>query len=136
MAGSSVLNGNLSGDFNFHWRWSALLWILIGFGSSLYFWQKAWPGDDSRATRKGIIKGSAVLLLPCLWWLTFPLRFLSGQHFWDVAIGLAAAAAVLSFGAWMVIRLIKAFERSDTEDLNALDSANAGSAPADPPSKK
>jgi flagellar biogenesis protein FliO len=43
------------------------------------------------------------------------LRFLSGQHFWDVMSGLIAAAAVLSFGAWMVIKLIRAFEQSDAE---------------------
>ncbi len=83
-----------------------------------------------------MITGSAVLLVPCLWWLTFPLRFLSGQHFWDVAIGLIAAATVLSYGACMVIRLIKAFERSDAEDLNALDSAHAQPSVVNPPAKK
>jgi hypothetical protein len=88
------------------------------------------------ATRKDIIKGSAALLLPSLWWITFPLRFLSGQHFWDVVIGLAAAATVLTFGAWMVIRLIKAFERSDLEDLKALDSADAELAGKESSSKK
>jgi hypothetical protein len=36
---------------------------------------------------------------------------------------LIAAAIVLSFGAWMVIKLIKAFEKSDADDLNALDTA-------------
>ena len=114
------------GDFSFQWRWNTLLWAFIGFGTNAYFWRKVWPVTGrASATRKDIIKASAVLFLPCLWWITFPLRFLSGQHFWDVVIGLAAAATVLTFGAWMVIRLIKAFERSDMEDLKALDSADA-----------
>jgi len=121
-----------SGDFNFHWRWNAWLWVFIGLGSTLYFWRKIWPPEDRpSATRREIVKGSAVLTLPGLWWILFPLRFLSGQHFWDVVIGLAAAAAVLTFGAWMVTRLIKAFERSDREDMNALNSADAAAARAE-----
>ncbi|HEY4414712.1 MAG TPA: hypothetical protein VGO57_03385 [Verrucomicrobiae bacterium] len=105
-----------SGDFYFHWQWSALLWIAIGLVSNAYFWRKIWPPAGRAAvTRRGAILGSLALALPCLWWLTFPLRFLSGQHFWDVMSGLIAAAAVLSFGAWMVIKLIKAFEQSDND---------------------
>ena len=121
------------GDFNFHWRWNAWLWVFIGLGSTLYFWRKIWPpADRPAATRREIVKGSAVLALPGSWWILFPLRFLSGQHFWDVVIGLAAAAAVLTLGAWMVTRLIKAFERSDQEDLNALNAADAAAAPTEP----
>jgi hypothetical protein len=125
------------GDFSFQWRWNTLLWAFIGFGSNAYFWRKVWPmAGRTAATRKDIIKGSTALLLPSLWWITFPLRFLSGQHFWDVVIGLAAAATVLTFGAWMVIRLIKAFERSDLEDLKALDSGDAELAGRESSSKK
>jgi hypothetical protein len=120
------------GDVYFRWRWNGLLWVFIGVVSSLYFWRKVWPpGDRPAATRREIIKGSILLGLPGLWWLTFPLRFLSGQHFWDVAVGLAAAAAVLTFGAWMVTRLIKAFESSDREDLAALKSGEKASTGAD-----
>jgi hypothetical protein len=113
------------GDFHFHLRWLGLLWFVIGFGSTTFFWRKIWPPqNDPTATRKDVVIGSIVLVVPGLWWLTFPLRFLSGQHFWDVMTGLIAAAMVLSFGAWMVIKLIKAFEQSDTSDLNASDAAN------------
>jgi len=126
-----------NGDFYFHWRWSALPWIFIGFGSNAYFWRKIWPpAGRAQATRKDIIKGSAALLLPCLWWLAFPLRFLSGQHFWDVVEGLVAAAAVLTFGAWMVTRLIKAFEQSDADGLNAPNPTNPESAAAESNPKK
>jgi hypothetical protein len=108
------------GSFNFHWQWIALLWIAIGVVTNAYFWRKVWPSSaQATVTRKDIFTGAVVLGVPCLWWLTFPLRFLSGQHFWDVMAGLIAAAAVLSFGAWMVIKLIKAFEQSDTDDLKA-----------------
>ena len=106
------------GEMAFHLGWPSLVWCLIGTGSCLYFWRKIWPPDDrSRPTRRETIIGSLVLLLPSLWWLTFPLRFLSGQTFWDVACGLVFAALVLSFGAWMVTRLVKAFEHTDAEDL-------------------
>jgi hypothetical protein len=107
----------IDGNVIFHWRWVAVPWILVGFGSTAYLWYKVWPPENRPgATRKDIIIGSLVFIIPCLWWLTFPLRFLSGQHFWDVAEGLIAAAIVLSFGAWMVIRLIKAFETSDVKE--------------------
>ena len=106
------------GEMAFRWGWPTLVWCLIGTGSCLYFWRKIWPPDNRPpATRRDIIIGLTVLLLPCLWWLTFPLRFLSGQTFWDVSGGLVFAALVLCFGAWMVTRLVKAFEHTDTEDL-------------------
>ena len=106
-----------NGDFHFHWQWIALLWIFIGLGTNAFFWRKVWPAKGQATTRKDILIGAVVLGVPFLWWLTFPLRFLSGQHFWDVISGLIAAGLVLSFGAWMVIKLIKAFEQSDTDDL-------------------
>ena len=105
-----------NGDLLFQWRWPVPLWALIGFVSTAYFWQKIWPRDQA-ATRKGIVKGSIALLLPGLWWLLFPLRSLSGQHFWDVTKGLIAAAIVLSFGAWMVIRLGRGFEDDAAGDI-------------------
>jgi hypothetical protein len=116
------------GNLYFHWRWNGLFWVFIGFGSCLYFWRKVWPPENRlTVTRRSIVTGSVVLALPCIWWITFPLRFMSGQHFWDVVIGLAAAAMVLTFGAWMVTRLILAFERSDQEDLAASQTTEAAS---------
>jgi len=106
------------GELLCRWCWATLIWGLTGGGTCLYFWRQIWPPPDSPpTTRKRIIIGSVVLLVPCVWWLTFPLRFLSGSDFRDVICGLIAAAIVLSFGAFMVIKLIRAFERSDTLDL-------------------
>ena len=106
------------GEMTFRWGWPTLVWCLIGTGSCLYFWRKIWPPDDrSRPTRREIIVGSLVLLLPSLWWLTLPLRFLKGQTLRDVGSGLVVAALVLSFGAWVLARLVKAFEHTDAEDL-------------------
>jgi peptidoglycan/LPS O-acetylase OafA/YrhL len=106
------------GQLSCRWCWATLVWSLIGGGTCLYFWRQIWPPPGyPKAARKKIILGSVVLLVPCLWWLTFPLRFLSGPDFRDVTCGLIAAAIVLSFGACMVIKLIRAFERSDTLDL-------------------
>jgi hypothetical protein len=100
-----------NGDLAFQWRWLVLLWAVIGFASTAFFWRKVWPPPRRPdATRKDIVLGSIVLALPGLWWLIFPLRSLSGQHFWQVVLGLSIAAVVLSFAAFMVIRLGKAFE--------------------------
>ena len=106
------------GEMAFRWGWPTLVWCLIGTGSCLYFWRKIWPPDDrSRPARRDVIIGALVLLLPGLWWLTLPLRFLSGQTLTDVSGGLVVAALVLSFGAWVITRLVKAFEHTDAEDL-------------------
>lgn len=102
------------GDLSFHWRWLVLPWALIGLAGTIYFWRKIWPPPHRPdATRKDIVKGALALVLPGLWWLLFPLRSLSGQHFWQVVEGLSIAAIVLSFGAFMVIRLARAFEEDD-----------------------
>jgi FtsH-binding integral membrane protein len=108
------------GDFAFHWRWQILLWAVIGLVSTLYFWRKIWPPENQpAAARKDIVEGSLTLALPGLWWLIFPLRFLSGQHFWNVVEGLTIAAVVLTIGAFMIIRLGKAFENDDKAEIGS-----------------
>lgn len=105
-------------DLSFQWRWLILPWAFVGLASTIYFWRKIWPPESRpRAPRKDIVKGSLALLLPGLWWLLFPLRSQSGGHRWDVIKGLVAAALVLTFGAWMVFHLGKAFEK-DSDDTN------------------
>lgn len=100
-----------NGDLSFQWRWLVLLWAVLGLGSTIYFWRKIWPPPNRpEATRKDIVIASIVLAMPGVWWLLFPLRSQSGQHFWQVLTGLSIAAIVLAFGAFMVIRLAKAFE--------------------------
>ncbi len=105
-----------NGDLIFHWRWMVLLWAVIGFASTVYFWRKIWPPQNRVATRKDILIGTLALLLPGLWWLIFPLRSISGENRWSVITGLAIAAAVLTFGAWMVTRLGKAFEADEAAE--------------------
>lgn len=114
------------GESAFRWNWAILVWILIGVGSSLYFWRQIWPPKErSQPTRTQIVLGSAVLVIPGLWWLTTPLWHLKGQTLRDVGGGLIAAVMVLSFGAWMVTRLIKAFDNVDRQDLADLDTTEA-----------
>lgn len=102
------------GDLIFHWRWLIVLWAAIGMVSTVYFWRKVWPIRRQTAPpHKDIAKGTIVLLAPGLWWLLFPLRSLSGEHFLQVMEGLIAATLVLGFGAWMLYLLGKAFEAND-----------------------
>jgi hypothetical protein len=106
------------GGLSFHWRWQILLWAFIGLASTFYFWRKIWPPENRPpAKRKDIVAGSIVLAVPGLWWLIFPLRSQSGgQHFWQVVVGLSIAAVVLSFGAWMIVRLGRGFEEEDADN--------------------
>jgi hypothetical protein len=109
-----------NGDLSFQWRWPILPWAFIGLASTVYFWHAIWPSQNRTVTRKDIVTGSIVLALPGLWWLISPLRSLSGQHAHEVIEGLVAAALVLSFGAWMIIRLGRGFLEEDAEDLKNL----------------
>jgi hypothetical protein len=121
-----------NGGLSFEWQWPIAPWALGGAASAIYFWRKIWPlPNQPDATRKDVVKGFVVLLVPGLWWLVLPLRSFSGQHFWDVVKGLTAAIIVLSFGAWMVIHLGKSFERVDAEDLereNERENRDSGAA--------
>lgn len=109
------------GAFRFHWRWPQIVWAVIGYLSTAYFWHKAWPAKHhSNATRKDIFKATIVFALPCLWWLTLPLRLDSGEHLKDVLAGIMAATIVLSMVGWMLFRLFKAFEDTDKYDLEYL----------------
>lgn len=105
-----------NGDLTFQWRWLVLVWAVIGYAGTIFFWRKVWPKNRD-ARRKDIVTGSLVLAVPGVWWLIFPLRSMSGQHFWQVVEGLAIAAAVLTFGAFMVIRLGRGFEADDDKDV-------------------
>jgi hypothetical protein len=110
---------DLDGGFSFHWRWQILLWAIIGLASTFYFWRKIWPPENRPpAKRKDIVAGSIALGVPGVWWLIFPLRALSGsgQHFWQVVLGLSIAAAALTFGAWMIVRLGRGFEEEDADN--------------------
>ena len=106
---------------HFHWHWLALLWIIIGAGSSTFFCHKMWPPPSyPAANRSDRIKGLIVLIVPSFWWLAFPLRLLTGRHLWDAVAPFIAVAMALSYGAWAVRRLVHFFESSDEYDLNAL----------------
>src|ERR1700734_3453871 len=116
------------GVFAFHWRWQILLWAVIGLVSTLYFWRKTQPAENRpAAARKDIVEGSLALALPGLWWLIFPLRSQSGQHFWQVVGGLSIAAVVLTIGALMIIRLGRAFENDDEAEIGPSSSSDEDS---------
>ena len=105
-----------SGEVEFHWQRSAWLWIALGLVGPVYFWRQIWPGQTvspAGAARRQI-KGWAALLVPSLMWMAYPLRFISGQQRLNVGIGLGVAAMVLTFGGWMVFRLIKGFADEET----------------------
>ena len=105
-----------NGDLTFHWRWMVLCWALIGIVSTVYFWHKIWPPENRAPTRKGIIEAVIAVALPGIWWLIFPLRSQSGEHLREVLAGLIAAAIALSFGAWMIFRLGRAFEEDKDDE--------------------
>lgn len=108
-----------NGDFSFHWRWLVALWAVIGFLSTAFFWRKVWPPPQRpAATRRDIVIGAMALGVPAVWWLLLPLRSYSGEHFREVMTGLTAAALVLTFGAWMVMRLGRAFEADKPDGPN------------------
>lgn len=110
------------GGFRFHWCWPQIIWTVIGYLSTAYFWHKAWPAKrHAAAGRRDIFKATVVFAVPFLWWATLPLRLDSGPDLKDVITGVIAAVIVLSFVGWMLFRLFKAFEDTDKYDLEHLD---------------
>ena len=108
------------------WIWRSLLWGLVGGGTCMYFWAMVWPSKPVQGSaRARTWRGWLVVSLPSLYWLSFPLHFKSGHDFSDVLTGLIAAGLILAFGAWMVIRLIKAFEHSDEVETERLEAERA-----------
>lgn len=105
-----------SGEVEFHWQWSAALWIAIGIASPVYFWRQIWPTQPvpPGSARRRQVQGWAALLIPSVMWMAYPLRFVSGQQRLNVLIGLAIAGSVLSLGGWMVFRLIQGFAAEPT----------------------
>ena len=130
-----------NGEVEFHWQMGAWLWIAIGIACTVYFWRQVWPvkNHSPAGARRRVIKGWAALLIPSLMWMAYPLRFISGQQLLNVFIGLAIAATVLTFGGWMVFRLIKGFANEEApsakmDSTRRPDSENAaGNRAANPP---
>ena len=113
---------------HFQWRWSALLWLMIGEGSATFFWHRIWPPQNYPAiTRKGFIIGTIVIVFPALWWLVPPLRILILRHFGDAAPAIVVVAMTVSCAVWLITRVVKAFQSSDEFDLAALKSGEQNS---------
>lgn len=98
----------------FRWRWTALVWMVIGASAGVYLWQligrlERQPGP---AARKRLVLYCLVLLVGGLAVFAYPFRFVPPEKFRDVLIGLMAALAVLSFAGWMLFVLFRALNRS------------------------
>jgi hypothetical protein len=116
--------------FNFQWRWSGLIWAIIGLGSTAYFWYKIWPKTrPARADRVNDLKGALAFALPNLWWLTLPLRPHSDQYSWGELTGFIAPLAIVICYEQVLVRLVKTFQRVDAEDLKALENSDENSTP-------
>ncbi len=103
------------------WIWRTLVWGLVGGGTCVYFWAMLWPAKAVQGpTRTRVLKGFLVVAAPSVYWLSFPLYFISGRDCRDVLTGLTAAGLILGLGAWMMMRLIKAFEHSDQVETERL----------------
>lgn len=101
------------GAVTFHWQWRALLWIAAGLGCTIYFWRQVWPAPGVSRSRRQEFAGWVVLAVPCVLWMAYPLRFISGPQLLNVFIGLAVAATVLTGGGFMVRTLIRGFENDE-----------------------
>src|ERR1700761_6162375 len=126
--GLAVLYGALAslaqlpgGEVSFHWSWITLMWVVVGFGSTLYFWRKVWPANGVHPSHKAVFKGTLAFALPNLWWLTAPLRPHSDQFVWAEATAVIVPLMIVTYDELVVKRLFKGFENMDAEDLKALE---------------
>jgi len=102
------------GDMASHWSWATAIWVWSARRAA--FSSGARSGRPRIARRPLAAKSSPVPWFCCCRPMVadFSLVVFITPNFRDVGTGLVAAAMVLTFGAWMVTRLIKAFESSDT----------------------
>jgi hypothetical protein len=110
-----------NGEVEFHWQRRTWLWIAIGIAGPLYFWRQIWPAQNVSQSGAGkrTIKGWAALLIPSLFWVVYPLWFISGPQLLNVGIGLGIAVTALTLGGWMIFRLIQGFAGEETPPRRA-----------------
>lgn len=111
----ACLGWSPSAGLGFGWRWTALIWMIVGAAAGLYLWQligrlEKQPGP---VARKRLVLYCLALLVGGLAVFAYPFRFVPPEKFRDVLIGLVAALAVLSFAGWMLFLLFRALNRSE-----------------------
>lgn len=126
----ACVDRSADGVVAFHWQWRALLWIAAGLGCTVYFWRQAWPRPGESRSPRQVIIGWVVLAIPCVMWMAYPLRFISGQQLLNVFIGLMLAATVLTGGGFMVFKLIKGFENDPDPAANPSNQPDREKKPA------
>jgi hypothetical protein len=112
----ACLEWSPSAGLGFRWQWPALLWMFIGAAAGWYLWRLLGrlEANPSQAARKRLVVYCLVLVVGGLAAFAYPFRFVPAEKFRDVLIGLVAALVVLSFSGWMLFRLFRALNRSDS----------------------
>jgi hypothetical protein len=99
LATATMLRSTRAG-FSFEFSWLAPLAFALGFGATMAFWRRAAQGRTLRWPSAGmLLLGGCVFLAP--------LRFVPKENLFNVISGLFCAAMVLSFGGFMIFRLIR-----------------------------
>lgn len=100
---------------DFHWRWAALPWMVLGALAACYFWRLVWRAgaDTAGKGRTRLRRYGLVVMGIALAAFAYPIRFVADENIQDVLIGLGAAAAVLTLIGWMMFRLVRLFTRDE-----------------------
>lgn len=117
LATATMLRSTRAG-FSFEFSWFAPVAFLIGAGTALGYWRLLARGTSLLWPSVGMLfLGGCVFIAP--------LRFVPTENLVSVLSGLICAAVVLSFGGFMIFRLIRAI--NEGERLNAeREAAEAG----------
>ena len=106
---------NANGALDFQWRWTALIWLLIGAAGGWFFWQLAWWSETAPQRRAKLWFFWYCFLLGLLTLFLFlrPLKYVAAENVRDVVIGLLLAFAVLSLFGYMIFSLVRFFSREE-----------------------
>jgi hypothetical protein len=118
LGSAACVERGLDHGLMFRWHWSALAWMTLGVAAAYRLWHLVWLAqtDATGKARKRLIRFCFLLFLGGLGVFAYPIVFVAREQFRDVLIGLASAAAVLTFVGWMIHRVFQGFTQSDAAD--------------------
>jgi hypothetical protein len=114
-ASLACVGRNPAGVLDFQWKWTALIWMVVGACGGWFFWRLAWWSERaSRPHAKAcFLAFCALLCLLTLFLFVRPLKFVARENMWDVLIGMGLAVVVLTLFGYMIFTLVQWFSREE-----------------------
>jgi hypothetical protein len=115
MLGSlGALTGHGSSGFIFEWRWWSVVGFLIGFAWNVRVWNIVWKvqANPTAANKSVLGKHLLITALIGLGAFLYPIRFVAGANYLQLAHGLSLAAVALTGVGTMIYSIGRALAKT------------------------